>query len=116
MNDYREGTTNISYPEKIKNNIHAQAFYGVIAAVLDDVVDISSNIDVISDLSLEITEIIQKHDTVDWQTNTDIHNKIAQDIDDLFYKFEKENGFKVGFDVIDKIIENIMVVALRRFK
>lgn len=115
MNDYREGTTNISYPEKIKNNIHAQAFYGVIAAVLDDVLDVSANIDVISDLSLEITKIIQKHDTVDWQTNTDIHNKIAQDIDDLFYKFEKENGFKVGFDVIDKIIENIVIVALKRF-
>ncbi len=115
MKDYREGNSNISYPEKIKNDIHAQAFYGVIAAVLDDVVDISANIDVISDLSLEITKIIRKHDTVDWQTNTDIHNKIAQDIDDLFYKFEKENGFKVGFDVIDKIIENIVIVALKRF-
>ena len=116
LSDYRSGTSDINYPEKIKNNPHAQAFYGVVAAILDDVVDLGSNIDIIADLSLEITKIIQKHDTVDWQTNTDIHNKIAQDIDDLFYKFEKEHNFKIGFDVIDKIIENITTVALRRFK
>jgi type I restriction enzyme R subunit len=35
MEDYRKGSTNISYPEKIKGNIHAQAFYGVISAVLE---------------------------------------------------------------------------------
>ena len=62
------------------------------------------------------TKIIEKHDTVDWQTNKDIHNKIAQDIDDLFYDLEKNHGFKVDFDTIDKIIENVITVALRRFK
>ena len=52
MEDYRKGTTNITYPEKIKGNVHAQAFYGVITAILDDVMDISANIDVISDISI----------------------------------------------------------------
>lgn len=116
MADYRKGTTNISYPEKIKGNIHAQAFYGVITAILDDEIDINENIDIISDISLEVTSIIQKHDTVDWQTNKEIHNKIAQDIDDMFYRLEKENAFVIDFDTIDKIIENVITVALRRFK
>ena len=116
MADYRKGTTNITYPEKIKGNVHAQAFYGVITAILDDEVDINGNIDIISDISLEVTSIIQNHDMVDWQTNKEIHNKIAQDIDDMFYKLEKENGFVIDFDTIDKIIENIITVALRRFK
>ena len=116
MADYRKGTTNITYPEKIKGNIHAQAFYGVVTAILDDVIDINANIDTVSDISMEITKIIEKHDTVDWQTNKDIHNKIAQDIDDMFYELEKENGFKINFDTIDKIIENVITVALRRFK
>jgi type I restriction enzyme R subunit len=53
---------------------------------------------------------------VDWQTNKEIHNKIAQDIDDMFYRLEKENGFAIDFDTIDKIIENVITVALRRFK
>lgn len=116
MTDYRKGTTNISYPEKIKGNVHAQAFYGVITAILDDEIDINENIDIISDISLEVTSIIQKHDTVDWQTNKEIHNKIAQDIDDMFYRLEKENAFVIDFDTIDKIIENVITVALRRFK
>lgn len=116
MADYRKGTTNITYPEKIKGNVHAQAFYGVITAILDDKIDINGNIDIISDISLEVTSIIQKHDTVDWQTNKEIHNKIAQDIDDMFYRLEKENGFVIDFDTIDKIIENVITVALRRFK
>lgn len=116
MADYRNGTTNIVYPEKIKGNVHAQAFYGVITAILDDVIDINGNIDIISDISLEVTSIIQKHDTVDWQTNKEIHNKIAQDIDDMFYSLEKESDFTIDFDTIDKIIENVITVALRRFK
>ena len=114
--DYRKGTTSIVYPERIKDNLHAQAFYGVIAAILDDVMDIASEIDTVSEISLRVTEIIENHDTVDWQTNKDIHNKIAQDIDDLFYELEKERGFEVDFDTVDKIIENVITVALRRFK
>lgn len=116
MADYRKGTTNITYPEKIKGNVHAQAFYGVITAILDDEIDINDNLDVVSDISLEVTDIIKKHDTVDWQTNKEIHNKIAQDIDDMFYRLENEIGFTIDFDTIDKIIENVITVALRRFK
>lgn len=116
MEDYRKGTTNISYPEKIKGNVHAQAFYGVIAALLDEVIDINENIDLVSDIAIEITEIVKENDTVDWQNNQTIHNKIAQEIDDLFYFYEKEHSLKVDFDTIDKIIENVITVALRRFK
>ncbi|MBD5115562.1 MAG: type I restriction endonuclease subunit R [Ruminococcaceae bacterium] len=116
MADYRKGTTNITYPEKIKENVHAQAFYGVITAILDDEIDINDNLDIISDISLEVTDIIKKHDTVDWQTNKEIHNRIAQDIDDMFYRLENESGFEIDFDTIDKIIENVITVALRRFR
>lgn len=116
MEDYRKGTTNISYPEKIKGNVHAQAFYGVVSALLDEVTNINENIDIVSDIAIEITEIIKENDTIDWQKNQTIHNKIAQQIDDLFYGYEKNRGFKVDFGIIDKIIENVITVALRRFK
>ena len=41
--------------------------------------------------------------------------RIEEDIDDLFYKYEKERGLKLSFDLIDKIIDNVKTVALRRF-
>lgn len=36
MEDYYSGKNSVSYPERIKCNIHAQAFYGVITALFDD--------------------------------------------------------------------------------
>ena len=116
MADYREGTASIVYPERIKGDLHAQAFYGVISAVLDDAIDLNQHMDTVTDIALSVTRIIEKHDTVDWQTNKDIHNRIAQEIDDLFYELEKERGFQVDFDTVDKVIENVITVALRRFK
>ena len=32
------------------------------------------------------------------------------------YNIEKEKGIHVDFDSVDKIIENVITVALRRFK
>lgn len=102
----------------LRKQLHSinQFEYGVITAILDDEIDINDNLNVVSDISLEVTDIIKKHDTVDWQTNKEIHNKIAQDIDDMFYRLENEIGFEIDFNTIDKIIENVITVALRRFK
>ena len=55
------------------------------------------------------------HSQVDWTNNKTIHDRISQDIDDLFYDYEKKQGLKLSFDTIDKIIENVKTVALRRF-
>ena len=52
---------------------------------------------------------------MDWTNNKTIHDRISQDIDDLFYKYEKERGLKLSFDLIDKVIDNVKTVALRRF-
>jgi len=115
VDDYRKGQTNITFPEKIKGNIHAQAFYGVISAVFSEVKEMQVDYNTVADISLAVTNIIEKNNSVDWQTNTDIHNHIAQEIDDLFYEYE-QSGFKVDYDTVDKITENVKTVALRRFR
>ena len=66
-------------------------------------------------LAEEITKIVANHSQVDWTNNKTIHDRISQDIDDLFYDYEKERGLKLSFDTIDKVIENVKTVALRRF-
>lgn len=134
MADYASGVTDVSYPEKLKNNVHAQAFYGVVGAILNDEIDNPNNTyivaeestygagpketkqDIIADIAIQITHIIEKHSRVDWTNNKTIHDRIAQDIDDLFYDYECAGKFKLPFEVIDKIIENIKTTALRRFK
>lgn len=115
MDDYGKGKTDVYYPESIKNNVHAQAFYGVISAVFYSTPDINVDSDLTADISIRITGIIEKHSRVDWTNNKTIHDRIAQDIDDLFFEYEKEQKLNLSFDVIDKIIDNVKTVALRRF-
>ena len=115
MEDYRAGKSGISYPESIRSNVHAQAFYGVLTAIFDDVEDEKLTPDFIAEIAEKITDIVAKHSQVDWTNNTTIHDRISQDIDDLFYEYEKEQGLTLSFDIVDKIIENVKTVALRRF-
>ena len=115
LDDYQSGKSTVSYPERIKNNVHAQAFYGVLNAIFTDVNSELVTPDFVAEIAEEITGIIAKHNQVDWSTNKTIHDRISQDIDDLFYKYEKENGLVLSFETIDKIIENVKTVALRRF-
>ena len=105
----------MSYPERIKNNVHAQAFYGVLNAIFSDSdIDIGTP-DFVAEIAERITAIIAGHSQVDWSSNKTIHDRISQDIDDLFYEYEKEKGLIVPFEIVDKIIENVKTVALRRF-
>lgn len=115
MEDYSSGKADIVYPEKIKKNVHAQAFFGVLNGVLDDEININEHYNTIADLSIDITKIIEEYNKVDWSSNITIHNQIAQAIDDLFFNYQKNHNFSVSFNMIDKVIENIKTVALRRF-
>ena len=114
LDDYRAGKSAIAYPAALRNNVHAQAFYGVLTAIFSEA-DISIPSDFAGEIALDITAIIEKHNQVDWRENQTIHNAISQDIDDLFYHYEKERGLRLSYDVIDKIIENVKTVAMRRF-
>ena len=115
MEDYHSGKSSVSYPERIKHNVHAQAFYDVITALFDDAQVEGMTPDFAAEIAEEITAIIAKHSRVDWTNNQTIHNRISQDIDDLFYAYEKNRGLVLSFDLIDKVIENVKTVALRRF-
>ena len=115
MEDYHAGKSTVSYPARIKTNVHAQAFFGVLTALFDEVEDERITPDFVAEVSEEITKIVASHSQVDLTNNKTIHDRISQDIDDLFYKYEKEHGLKLSFDLIDKIIDNVKTVALRRF-
>ena len=115
MEDYHAGRSTVSYPARIKNNVHAQVFFGVLTALFDEVEDERITPDFVAEVSEEITKIVASHSQVDWTNNKTIHDRISQDIDDLFYKYEKERGLKLSFDLIDKVIDNVKTVALRRF-
>lgn len=129
MKDFRKGYSETVYPDKIKNNPHAQAFYGVVKEVLEDdnmykvngkdiikeTEEIYNYENILADISMDVDIIIEKHCKVDWHDNPDVHKRISQDIDSLLYLAKKKYFPNLSFSQIDKIIENIKTVALRRY-
>lgn len=132
LDDYSGGKIETNYPIKLNGNLDAQAFYGVITDILEDKSNKNeiayleedsapynneifeyNKQDLMADIAIKITNIIKEHSMIDWANNEEIHNKIEQDIDDLFWDYSKI--IDIPFDEVDKIIENVKKVALRRF-
>ena len=118
LRDFRSGASGVTYPVNIRNNPNAQAFYGVVKEIIgeaNDLTDITDKDELMGELALKVDGIIEEHSKVDWHDNMEVHNRIAQELDDLLYDFAKEHGLKLDFDQIDKIIESVKTVALRRY-
>jgi len=127
--DFRKGYSETVYPEKIRSNFHAQAFYGVIKEILEDESGYDSDVsegfkeqgnvynyeDILADLATDIDIIIKKHSKVDWHDNPDVHKRISQEVDELLYKMKKKYFPELSYKQIDKMIENIKTIALRRY-
>ncbi|MCP1156606.1 type I restriction enzyme endonuclease domain-containing protein [Bacillus infantis] len=117
MKDYRKGEPAEDYPEVIKENRNAQAFYGVTKELMAQIKESHSSYgsDPIGDLALRMDAVVKEHQKVDWHNNLEIHNRIAQDLDDLLFDFSNKYQIDLDFDTIDKIIEQIKTIALRRY-
>lgn len=114
--DYREKKDEISYPDCIKDDINAKAFYGVVSDVVkESEVSYKVSEPELGELSLKINQIIEAYSKVDWHDNNDVHNKISQEIDDLFYDYSIKAGIELPYEDIDKIIEKVKIVALKRY-
>jgi len=115
MKDFRQKGPVEDYPNLIKMNSNAQAFYGVIKDIMNETEEVSISYDIIGELALKMDNIIQKNTKIDWHANIEVHNRIAQELDDLLFDFTKEHPVKLSFNQIDKIIEQVKTVSLRRY-
>ena len=115
MQNFRRGYSGVEYPDSISKNPHAQAFYGVVCEEAAAYCTDNNKADILASLAMDIDIIIDKHSKVDWHDNTEVHNKIAQEIDDLIYIYKNKHELDLSYDQIDKIIENVKTVALRRY-
>ena len=112
--DFTAGKSRVQYPDRIKSNIHAQAFYGVISSLFDNELEKKISPDKTAEIAERISNIIANNSQVDWRNNQTIHNHIKQEIDNLFYEYV-DSGMEISFDLIDKVIDNVLSVAQRRF-
>lgn len=110
----------MEYPDLIKENNTAKAFYGSMVDILkEDIEEYGQDNKQLKNnfgkLSMDVEDVISKLTQVDWHKNPDINNDMAQAIEDLTYEFYKEHGLNIDWQEIDKIIIEIKKIAYERF-
>ena len=112
--DFRQGNSGISYPSNITTE-NSRAFYGVIYDRLITKMNENANIEELGDIALVIQKEIESKVKVDWHNNKDIHNELAQYIEDTIYTYKSRKNIDLSFEEIDLIIEEIIGIALIKY-
>ncbi len=123
-----------NYPESIKHNIHARAFYDnleerfgeamnnvderilVAEAPLVYAGKTSENAeeDLLTQTVMKIVDIFQEASKKpDWKNNSDVRNKIEGQIDDLFWEMEDKYGLK--FTNTDELLATIQQIGVNNY-
>ena len=112
--DFRKGNSGISYPTNITTE-NSRAFYGVIYDKLIPRMKENANIEEIGEIALNIQREIESKIKRDWHYNTDIHNEIAQAIDDTIFMYATRKNINLDLEELDKLIEEIINIALMKY-
>ncbi len=112
--DFRKGNSGISYPANITTE-NSRAFYGVIYDKIIPRMKENANIEEIGEIALIIQREIESKIKRDWHYNTDIHNEIAQAIDDTIFMYATRKNINLNLEELDKLIEEIINIALMKY-
>lgn len=112
--DFRKGNSGIVYPSNITTE-NSRAFYGVIYDKLIPIMRENANIEEIGEIALTIQREIESKIKRDWHYNTDIHNEIAQAIDDTIFMYATRKNINLDLEELDKLIEEIINIALMKY-
>lgn len=99
-------------PISILNNEVAKAFYGIVYEKFKNY-DVKK--DIAADIAMNIDKIILNNQYVDWIKNSDLQNKIINDIEDILFEFKDTSQIDLTFEDIDFIINESMKIAKRRY-
>src|SRR5690625_1268117 len=119
--DYEAKEDVIGYPEEIRHNPHARAFYGSLQEELKDskadyvVEDGKRSQEILGKASLDIEEAVRKEVKVDWHENEDVKNSMEQAIEDLLFEYKEQYQLEMDWDMIDKLNQKIQEIARQRF-
>jgi len=126
-----EAVEESSYPESIKHNTYAKAFYDNLEEPFLEAINSADERimvaqpplvlygdrpqeDLLTQTVLNITEIFQEASKKpDWKNNRDMRNKIEGQIDDLFWEMEDKYGVK--FENSDALLATIQQIGINNY-
>jgi type I restriction enzyme R subunit len=105
----REDSTDPT-PERLRQDTHAQVFWGLARRNLDKAG--LSDSELAADIALEASRIMHKHRKIGWQNDRDIENQIRNDIDDfLFEELHGRRNQLIDPSVMDTIVDDVLASA-----
>jgi type I restriction enzyme R subunit len=104
------------FPDVIKGNDDAQAFFGVLDGVLKGADGIEIGREQTGEISLAIIAIIKSHHIVGVWTNDVAQNNMRNAIDDYFFDILRdEKGVSLPVEILDELEMRLMNLARARF-
>ncbi|MBQ7112049.1 MAG: type I restriction endonuclease subunit R [Thermoguttaceae bacterium] len=114
LKDYRDERPQVEYPSTLNDSPDAQAIYGAILPTLSDAKGDVATPELVAEIALGIAAIFERGRRVDWRKNDSVNARLAQEIDDLLYRYEDERLGDLTSDERDKTNEIARNVALAR--
>ena len=102
-------------PEVIRQRDVAKAFYGVVRETIASHQQDADLRQVAADTAARIDDAILRERIVNWTTNTDVQNRMRNDIEDAIHDLKTQTGLDLTFDEIDQILEKCLDIARRRY-
>ncbi len=102
-------------PAAIRERQVARAFYGVVReGIAAKRADVPLE-GLVAEAAVRIDDAILRERIVGWTTNTDVQNRMRNDIEDILFDVKGRAGLDLSFDEIDAILEKTLDIARRRY-
>ena len=98
-------------PEAVRHREGARAYYNVLKEALEGK---ATSTDLLTQLALGFETIINMHKIRDWHDDTDVQNRMLNDIDDLTHDLTEQHGTKLGWGDLKDSIDKIMTIAKKK--
>lgn len=107
--------TGEALPEVIRDRDVARAYYGVLLETLEPLCEGErDSSQLAADAAVAIEDIVDGHRIVQWTTNTDVQNRMRQDIEDYLFEAKGEWDIKLTWEEMDEITERCIDIAIVR--
>jgi type I restriction enzyme R subunit len=103
-----------NYPNKIKNNPHAQVFYSMLKEDMAPKAQKDIPDSEYANLSETVESCVKENIKVGYQTNTDVHNQIESEIIDSLYNFFNNNGIEIDPKLMEELTEKLKKTIISR--
>jgi len=103
-------------PLEIRDDNVARPFYGIAKIITDKYLDEQNSVDTSVEFAKNIAGLFTNSNIaiVGWENNTDIQNKMKNQIEDVIIELSDKYKFGISYDEIDGVIDRVLKSAKER--